>query len=213
MPKSGSTPTAAREPAPYAPAMGVVVMVNSSPTWAVDFDDLHAQLEAVLGAVALRIDHIGSSSVPGLAAKDVIDVQVTVADEEGLREACRKLGTAGFPASAESYDHPVPGESETRDAWTKGFATERAGDRRANIHVRVLGRPNQKYALLFRDYLRSHPDTASAYSAFKARAAELLPEDSATYANLKDPVCDLIYIPAKVWAESTGWSVTAAKCE
>ncbi len=193
--------------------MGAVVIVNSSPTWAADFDHLHAQLRAALGAVALRIDHIGSTSVPGLAAKDVIDIQVTVSDEEALREACRKLGTAGFPASAEGHDHPVSGERETQDAWAKGFAKERAGDRRANIHVRVLGRPNQNYALLFRDYLRSHPDTAQAYSAFKARAAELLPEDSATYANLKDPVCDLIYIPAKVWAESTGWSVTAAKCE
>lgn len=195
------------------PAMGAVEIVDFSPTWAVEFDDLARQLGSAVGHLALRIDHIGSTSVPGLAAKDVIDVQVTVADEKALREACRKLSTARFPTSADGQDHPVSGETQTRDAWSKGFATERAGDRRANIHVRVLGRPNQNYALLFRDYLRSQPDTASAYSAFKARAAELLSEDSATYANLKDPVCDLIYLAAKVWAESTGWSAAAAKQE
>jgi GrpB-like predicted nucleotidyltransferase (UPF0157 family) len=79
--------------------------------------------------------------------------------------------------------------------------------RRVNLHVRVADRANQRYALLFRDYLRSHPDTAAAYGEFKRRAAALLPTESiADYSDLKDPVCDLIYLPAEEWAARTGWT-------
>jgi GrpB-like predicted nucleotidyltransferase (UPF0157 family) len=78
--------------------------------------------------------------------------------------------------------------------------------RRVNLHVRVAGRANQRYALLFRDYLRAHPDTAAAYGEFKKRAASLPLESVGEYADLKDPVCDLIYLPAEEWAERTGWT-------
>jgi GrpB-like predicted nucleotidyltransferase (UPF0157 family) len=75
-----------------------------------------------------------------------------------------------------------------------------------NLHLRVAGRANQRYALLFRDYLRAHPDTAAAYGEFKKRAASLPLESTGEYADLKDPVCDLIYLPAEEWAERTGWT-------
>jgi GrpB-like predicted nucleotidyltransferase (UPF0157 family) len=78
--------------------------------------------------------------------------------------------------------------------------------RRVNLHLRVAGRANQRYALLFRDYLRAHPDTAAAYGEFKRRAATLPLESVGEYADLKDPVCDLIYLPAEDWAARTGWT-------
>jgi GrpB-like predicted nucleotidyltransferase (UPF0157 family) len=77
--------------------------------------------------------------------------------------------------------------------------------RRVNLHIRVAGRANQRYALLFRDYLRSHPETAQAYGEFKRQAAVLRLE-TGDYSDLKDPVCDLIYLPAEEWAARTGWT-------
>ena len=63
----------------------------------------------------------------------------------------------------------------------------------------VAGRANTRYALLFRDFLRTHPDEATAYAELKRRLAAIAP-DSGTYADAKDPVCDLIYFAAERWA-------------
>ena len=90
--------------------------------------------------------------------------------------------------------------------WVKRLVVEPMYRRRVNLHLRVAGRANQRYALLFRDYLRAHPDTAAAYGEFKRRAATLPLESIGEYADLKDPVCDLIYLPAEDWAARTGWT-------
>jgi GrpB-like predicted nucleotidyltransferase (UPF0157 family) len=102
-------------------------------------------------------------------------------------------------------DHPVPGLPTDDLQWVKRIVREPMYRRRVNLHIRVAGRANQRYALLFRDYLRSHPETAQAYGAFKRQAAALQ-VDVADYTDLKDPVCDLIYLPAEEWAARTGWT-------
>lgn len=184
-----------------------VVIIESSPQWRHEYRLLADALRGELGDTALRVDHIGSTSVPDLPAKDILDVQVTVVDAAGLLRACALLGQHGYSVHADRLDHSVGDESD--DAWRKGFASEKPGHRRCNIHVRVAGRPNQTYALLFRDYLRAHAATARAYATFKKKVAGLLPEDSARYTDLKDPVCDLIYLPALEWAKATGWAPTS----
>ena len=75
-----------------------------------------------------------------------------------------------------------------------------------NLHIRVAGRPNQRYPLLFRDYLRAHPESAAAYAALK-RALAALGIDRGVYADVKDPACDLIFVAAEDWAAQTGWSI------
>jgi GrpB-like predicted nucleotidyltransferase (UPF0157 family) len=77
-----------------------------------------------------------------------------------------------------------------------------------NVHVRIHERANQRYALLFRDYLRAHPDAARAYAQVKAGIAALAP-DTGRYADAKDPVCDLIYDAAEVWARDVDWPGSA----
>ena len=154
----------------------------------------------MLGARALRIDHIGSTAVPGLAAKSVIDVQVTVAD---LTDA-DALVAAGYPEGTGFRDHEPPGAAASARDWRKRFFYQRDGERRANIHVRELGAANQRYALLFRDYLRAHPAAAEAYAELKRRLARGL-EDPTTYAEVKDPACDLIWVAAETWAGTSGW--------
>ena len=176
------------------------------PEWSQEYEAVAGDLSGLAGDSILGVFHIGSTSVPGLAAKDVIDVQISVAAEDLIDRTLRSLDGGGFAVRPDiRRDHPVPGEPGDDASWTKGFANQRPGERRVNIHVRVAGRANHRYALLFRDYLRAHPDTAAAYAAFKMKAAALLADDVGTYADLKDPVCDLIYLPARRWAVETSW--------
>jgi GrpB-like predicted nucleotidyltransferase (UPF0157 family) len=175
--------------------------------WTAEFPAISRELSEVLGPLALRIDHIGSTAIPACPAKDVLDVQVSVADEDALRAALDALRTAGWPVRGELIDHAVGEHDASAEAsqWVKGFTRQRSGLRRSNVHIRVEGRANWRYALLFRDYLTAHPAEATAYGRFKQRAARLLADDVDTYADLKDPVCDLIYLPACRWAAATSW--------
>jgi GrpB-like predicted nucleotidyltransferase (UPF0157 family) len=181
-----------------------VTIVEPKARWPADFEAISDSVRHELGELALRIDHIGSTSVPGLPAKDVIDVQVTVAslDRDRLVPA---LARAGFVDRAIGNDHRPPGATGPDADWEKLFFQPRAG-RPANVHVRVAGRPNQRYPLLFRDYLRAHPDAAAAYAALK-RALATLGIDRGVYADVKDPACDLILIAAEAWAARTGWGL------
>jgi len=172
-----------------------------SERWPDAFLAVAKRIRDALGPAALRIDHIGSTAVPGLPAKNVIDVQVAVADL-GAADA---LAAAGFrPCERIAVDHCPPGNDGSAEQWTKRLFTEADGERRANVHVRVEGRANQRYALLFRDYLRTHPQTAEAYAELKRRLAAHMP-DTATYADVKDPAVDLIALAAEDWAAATGW--------
>ena len=175
-----------------------------SPAWPREFQRLAGKIRAALGDQALRIDHIGSTSVPGLDAKDRIDIQVTVAS---LDEA-NPLGAAGFEeffAHPDGHhDHRPPGADGPDEDWTKRLFNTPGTERQANVHVRAANRANQRYALLFRDYLRAHPAAVEAYAELKRRlAAEL--RNVGVYADVKDPACDLIIVAAEDWAEAIGW--------
>jgi GrpB-like predicted nucleotidyltransferase (UPF0157 family) len=174
--------------------------------WPEEFHQIAAALRAALGALALRIDHIGSTSVPELAAKDVLDVQVTVAALEPVEPLAAALGAAGYTLVPEIVrDHRPPGATGPDSNWEKRFARPPAGQRPTNVHVRVLGRPNQRYALLFRAYLRAHPAAAAAYANVKRQLAAYHPDDIQAYVEIKDPVCDVIMCAAEQWAAVTGW--------
>jgi GrpB-like predicted nucleotidyltransferase (UPF0157 family) len=191
--------------------MVTVEIFPYDPDWPGEFGALANRLRGVLGDGATRIDHIGSTSVPGLDAKNVIDVQVSVADQASLDAASTRSEADGWTPSPDIRgDHPVPGFSADPGDWEKRFFSQPTGVRRVNLHLRVEGRPNQRYALLFRDYLRAHPSSAQSYAALKRHLASLLPDDSARYADVKDPACDLIYLAAEQWAAETAWRAGAS---
>jgi GrpB-like predicted nucleotidyltransferase (UPF0157 family) len=73
-----------------------------------------------------------------------------------------------------------------------------------NLHVRVVGSPNERLALLFRDYLREHPAAVAAYAQFKLALAEAV-ADLDTYTDIKDPVVDLVIAAARQWASDVRW--------
>ena len=177
----------------------MVTIAEPDDRWPQEFRAIAATLSAVLGGDARRIDHIGSTSVPGLPAKDVIDVQVTVADGDALERVSGALAERGWRRMVPASDHHVPGLPGDAAEWHKAFFDEPEGERPTHVHVRIDGRANQRYALLFRDYLRAHPDAAATYAQVKRGLAELAP-DPGTYADAKDPACDLIYHAAERWA-------------
>lgn len=169
------------------------------PAWPNDFASLAARLRIAMGDAALRVDHIGSTSVPGLAAKNIIDIQVTVdVLEPGIVEL---LESAGFAYVQEhSQDHVPAGQNPDPALWSKLFFRNRAGERACHVHVRAEGNPNQRYALLFRDYLRSNHRAAQSVELVKRELARHFPIDEDAYYSIKDPMYDLVWESAKLWS-------------
>lgn len=173
------------------------------PTWPMRFGEIARSLRERLGADAVRIDHIGSTSVPGLAAKDLIDIQVTVAalgvsdswPDELLPTMHRRPGMR---------DH-VPATSSTDSAeWDKRYWSHPQG---IHVHVREDGRLNQRYPLLFRDDLRTDPVAAGSYASLKRALVAVVEDDWDAYDAVKDPACDLIIAGAQQWADRVGWTL------
>jgi GrpB-like predicted nucleotidyltransferase (UPF0157 family) len=182
-----------------------IVVCPHDTRWAAEFATIEELLHDALSGLAVRIDHIGSTSVPGLAAKDIIDVQISVADldDPGLSPAFEQLGAT---ATDITRDHVPPGEESDPGAWEKRYFRPPVSWRPTHLHVRATGRANQRYALLFRDYLRHSTTAAAAYAEVKLALARLHPDDAAAYYAVKDPVCDLVMDAAERWATDVKWS-------
>jgi len=183
-----------------------VVVISYQPGWVDEFSRIARRIRGLVGGAATRIDHIGSTAVPGLGAKDVIDVQVTVPDLDAADGLTGPLRAAGFRQGITREYDVFHGKAGTDPELRKLFMREPEGDRRAHVHVREQGRLNQRYALLFRDYLRSSAEVRAEYELLKRRASELFPESIDGYLFLKEPVLRIIYEAASLWAEKLGWS-------
>ncbi len=186
----------------------MITIVPYNPAWAVEFAEIAASLRTALCNLALRIDHIGSTSVPGLDAKDIIDIQLSLRSREDFQPIQAALESLGYSLRPGiTSDHQPPGFDGPASEWEKRYFAPPPDQRPTNLHVRVEGRLNQRYALLFRDYLRAHPPTAAAYASLKRALAFYHggSDDHTPYVEIKDPVCDLIMAAAYEWAERSGW--------
>lgn len=169
-----------------------------------------ARLQTACGAEVLRVDHIGSTAVPGLDAKDVIDLQVTVESLDVADELTDTLADTGYPriagingdlakpdarSTVREFDH-----SDDPALWRKRVHASADPGRPANIHVRVNGWPNQQFALLFTDWLGANPGVRDDYLKVK-RTAQATPD----YADAKEPWFLDTYRKAWDWADATGW--------
>jgi GrpB-like predicted nucleotidyltransferase (UPF0157 family) len=182
----------------------MIIIHDYEPTWPAEFEDIKSSLQEVLGSLALRIDHIGSTSVPGLGAKDVIDIQVTV--QALTPEVKEKLIQAGYEyLPTITQDHIPMGADADPKLWSKFLFKQPPGQRRANLHIRIDGYPNQHYALLFRDYLRAHPNSAGSIELIKREIVKRHADDVDAYYDIKDPVYDLIWDAALEWSRQSGW--------
>lgn len=196
------------------------VLVEADPAWAEQGRRLVDRLRFVCAGDALRVDHVGSTAVPGLDAKDVIDLQITVTSLDVADALADRLAEAGFPrVDAVTADDPKPaygigGEADP-SLWDKRFHGSADPGRPANVHIRVDGWPGQRFALAFRDWLRANETEQADYLAIKRSAAQSAAGESdvavATerYLEAKTPWFDGAYTRVEQWIERTGWTPDA----
>src|SRR5699024_2301228 len=182
-------------------------IVDYDPDWPVEAERLRARLHAAVGERAVRIDHIGSTAVPELPAKDVIDLQLivpTLAEADSLEEV---LAEAGFPRRAGEWSDAPNAPARAPEPWEKRFHQHADPGRPANLHVRSCDGPAWWLPLLLRDWLDAHPVERTAYAGHKRQLAELHAADGDTegYAAAKQPWIDAAFGRAREWAERTAW--------
>jgi dephospho-CoA kinase len=176
----------------------VYELVPYDPAWPADARRIIKRIQTACGSKALRVDHIGSTAVQGMDAKDVVDIQITIASLGVADEIKDALANAGYPR----VEHITTDMLHTDDPalWRKRIHCAADPGRPANIHVRVDGWPGQQFALLFRDWLAANPGVQEDYLTAKRRALS-----APDYAAAKEPWFAEAYGRAWEWAETTGW--------
>ncbi|WP_343447703.1 dephospho-CoA kinase [Micromonospora schwarzwaldensis] len=177
-------------------------LTEPDPTWPAQYARLAARIHHAAGA-DVRVDHVGSTAVPGLTAPDVIDIQLTVSSlAEADGPLADRLAEAGFPR--------LPGEwrdAPRRPDRVHGAKRLHGGadpGRPVLLHLRVAGSAGWRYALLMRDHLRADPARRAAYLQVKRDLVAAAP-DSAEHGTLTDPWFDEEPLRAEEWAAQTGW--------
>jgi GrpB-like predicted nucleotidyltransferase (UPF0157 family) len=171
----------------------LITVVSYDPAWPVIFGQLGPQLRAALGGVALRIDHLGSTAVPGLAAKPIVDIQISVERLEPVEPFRLPLEATGFLYRTSNTER------------TKRYFREPPGQRRTHIHVRRAGSFSEQFPLLFRDFLRADPAAALDYGRRKRALAARFTNDRRGYLEAKLPITWEVLRRADQWAQHTGW--------
>jgi GrpB-like predicted nucleotidyltransferase (UPF0157 family) len=140
------------------PMTADVQLVPPNPSWPECYETLARVIFETLGDVALSVEHIGSTAVPGLPAKPVIDIDLTVADSSDEDTYVPALERCGF-------------ELVVRESWWYGHRCLRLEEPRCNLHVFSPDCAEAERHRIFRDWLRSHPEDRALYTEAKATAA------------------------------------------
>ena len=169
----------------FDPAVRIVAY---DPEWPVQAGEELSRLKEALGAVPVRVEHIGSTAVPGLAAKPILDLQLSVAAIEQRRyvEPLERLGYLFVP-TPESPDHHF-------------FAKPPERPRSHHLHVCEAGSRHELRHLAVRDFLRTHDDEAARYAALKREAVARHPQDRLAYMASKDAYVTDLQARALAWA-------------
>jgi len=172
---------------------GPVEVIDYDQRWPARFEAYADELRRALGSVAARVEHIGSTAVPGLAAKAVIDIQVSVGDVAAIdlyKPGMESIGLA---------HRPHPEEPERREFFRP------PGRRIVHVHVVGSGSAEERRHLLHRDYLRAHPAASREYGELKRRLAETFRDARQNYQEAKSPFLQSMGLEAERWARETSW--------
>lgn len=174
------------------PIEALVILTDYDKAWPRRFEQIKLQLRNVLGSEALSIDHVGSTAVPGLPAKSVIDVQVSVPnldDESAYRPAIESLGW------------PLRMRSQER----RFFRPPKGKPRTVHIHVVEKDSEEERRHLLFTAYLRAHPEHREAYADLKRDLASRFEYRRDNYLKGKAAFIAELLRLAETWAEANAW--------
>ena len=155
---------------------GRVVLLEYDPRWPLQFEEEKARILAAIRPAVVAIEHVGSTAVPGLAAKPIIDILIGVSGLDDDRACIASLAAIGFEYVAE-YEQELP----ERRYFRKGPALARTH----HLHMVEFGGPFWRRHLAFRDYLRAHPEEAQRYAALKRELAARFGVDREGYTNAK----------------------------
>lgn len=153
---------------------GVVRLAPHQAVWSVLFEEEKGRLEKALGSAVLDVQHIGSTSIPGIKAKPILDVGVAVRNFEEAFVLIPKVERLGYLYRGENG---IP----RRHYFVKGTPERRTH----HLHMVELDSEEWTKNLLFRDYLRRHPEAARAYQALKEALATQYPRDREAYTDGK----------------------------
>lgn len=152
--------------------MRSIIVVDYDPRWPQMFEEIRARIAPAVADIALAIEHVGSTSVPGLSAKPVVDVDIVVTAND-VAEAVVRLTAAG-------YRHRGDLGISGREAFDHDFEPPH------NLYVCVAGSPNLRNHLILRNTLRADPLLAQAYGSLKRTLAERHPQDIDAYIDGKN---------------------------
>jgi GrpB-like predicted nucleotidyltransferase (UPF0157 family) len=169
------------EPAtvPTTTSRDPIRIVRYDPAWPASFEREAGRVREAMGELAVRIDHVGSTAVPGLAAKPVIDVQVSVVSLRPEGPYRVALARAGYVYGRQ--------EEDERRFFKRNEEHRERPVRAAHVHVCQAGGEWEEVHLRFRDVLRSNPGVSADYARLKRRLAREFPLDPDGYTNAKDP--------------------------
>jgi GrpB-like predicted nucleotidyltransferase (UPF0157 family) len=151
----------------------LISIADYNPFWPEQFQALHMRIAASLGELAATIDHVGSTAVPGLAAKPIIDIDVLLRSADGLPLVIARLARLG-------YQH----QGDLGIAGREAFRAP-AGDLPHHLYVCMPDSGEYRRHILFRDHLRAHPQDARAYANLKRDLAEKFAADREAYTHAK----------------------------
>jgi GrpB-like predicted nucleotidyltransferase (UPF0157 family) len=174
----------------------MVLIVEYDPAWVAGFAKEAAALHLALGAEAIRLHHIGSTSVPGLMAKPILDLLGEVADLAAVDQAQAQFEALGYEVMGELG---IPGRRYFRKI-------DGAGQRSHHLHVFETGSEHVARHLAFRDYLRGHPAVAADYGALKRQLIAEGRGDWEAYIDGKDAFVQRVEAEAVAWARGRGQS-------
>jgi GrpB-like predicted nucleotidyltransferase (UPF0157 family) len=155
------------------PPMNPVIIVDYDPRWPEEFQTLRSQISAVLESMATEIEHVGSTAVPGLAAKPIIDIDVLLASAGDLPLVIKKLASIGYEHRG---DLGITGREAFRSP-PNAF--------RHHLYVCPPGSDAYREHITFRNYLRTHPQDADAYADLKRNLAARFIDNREAYTQAK----------------------------
>ncbi len=176
------------------PEQREVELVPHNPEWSQLADEEAKQILEQLSIPVIGIYHIGSTSIPGIKAKPILDFVMEVADLDEIIRSAEALEELGYLSKGE---YGIPG----RQFFTK----DTNGERSHHLHVFQKGHPDIERHLVFRDFLRANPEAAHEYELIKEKLAKRFPKESGNYTEAKSDFILSMDEVARYWLEQKGF--------
>lgn len=172
---------------------GTVILKQHHDEWGKLFKDEKATLEKAFGNIIIAIEHIGSTAMPNISAKPIVDINIGVKSLEVARDMKEKFEKLGYKHRPFTSDK-IRDDLQWEELYVKGSESKRTH----YVHVSVHGGEHWEHDLIFRDYIREHPEEANRYEKLKQNLAAQYAENRGMYTKGKKDYIDSVVKKAKI---------------